>query len=57
MRRGRKLAPLDVTSEELETLERWTRRPKTGQALAQRARIILACATERVTLQSLNACA
>ena len=41
MRRGRQLAPLVVTTEERESLERWTRRPKTGQALAQRARIIL----------------
>lgn len=45
MRRGRQLAPLSVTSEERESLERWTRRPKTGQALAQRARIILESAT------------
>lgn len=41
MGRGRQLAPLSVTSEEREALERWARRPKTGQALAQRARIIL----------------
>lgn len=41
MRRGRQLAPLVVTTEERESLERWTRRAKTGQALAQRARIIL----------------
>lgn len=45
MRRGRQLAALSVTSEERESLERWTRRPKTGQALAQRARIILESAT------------
>lgn len=45
MRRGRQLAPLKITSEEQESLERWTRRPKTGQALAQRARIILESAT------------
>ena len=45
MRRGRQLTPLSVTSEERESLERWTRRPKTGQALAQRARIILESAT------------
>jgi len=29
---------------EREALERWSRRPKTAQALAQRARIVLACA-------------
>jgi len=45
MRRGRQLAPLSVTAEERESLERWTRRPKTGQALAQRARIILESAS------------
>jgi transposase len=33
-----------LTTEERETLERWTRRPTTAQALAQRARLILACA-------------
>jgi transposase len=45
MRRGRQLAPLSITSEERESLERWSRRPKTGQALAQRARLILESAT------------
>ena len=34
-----------MTSEERAALERWARRPKTAQALAQRARIVLACAT------------
>jgi transposase len=47
MRRGRQLAPLSVSQEERETLLSWTRRPKTSQALAQRARIILACAEGR----------
>ena len=45
MRTGRPTAELVVTGEERETLERWARRPKTAQALAQRARIVLACAT------------
>lgn len=45
MRRGRQLAPLSVTAEERESLERWTRRLKTGQALAQRAHIILESAS------------
>ena len=45
MRSGRPKAPLTLTAEEIETLERWTRRPTTAQALAQRARIVLACAT------------
>src|SRR6202035_4670437 len=36
----------DVTKkfEERETLERWARRPKSAQALAQRSRIVLECA-------------
>ena len=44
MRPGRPTPPLTITVEERETLERWTRRPKTAQALAQRARMILGCA-------------
>lgn len=44
MRKGRPIAALTMTPDERETLERWARRPKTSQALAQRARIILACA-------------
>jgi FixJ family two-component response regulator len=40
---GRPKAELIVTAEEREALERWARRPKTAQALAQRARIVLAC--------------
>jgi transposase len=35
---------LSLTVEECETLERWARRPKSAQALAQRSRIILECA-------------
>lgn len=42
---GRPTAPLILTMSERETLQQWTRRPKTAQALAQRARIILACAS------------
>jgi transposase len=44
MRRGRPIPELALSVEERETLERWARRPKTAQALAQRARIVLACA-------------
>ena len=44
MRRGRPKPPVTLTSEEREALERWVRRPKTAQALARRARMILACA-------------
>ena len=44
MRTGRPTAELRVTNEERAALERWARRPKTAQALALRARIVLACA-------------
>lgn len=44
MRTGRPIPPLVLNREERETLEQWARRPKTAQALAQRARVILACA-------------
>ncbi|MCX0275303.1 helix-turn-helix domain-containing protein [Nocardia zapadnayensis] len=43
-RSGRSKAELVLTEEERETLRRWTRRPKTPQALAFRARIVTACA-------------
>ena len=45
MRIGRPTPAVVLTVEERETLEQWARRPKTAQALAQRARIVLACAT------------
>jgi transposase len=35
--------PLVLTEEERVTLERWSRRPKSSQALALRCRIVLAC--------------
>lgn len=41
MRTGRPKAPLSVPPEDLETLQRWTARRKTSQALAVRSRIIL----------------
>jgi len=44
MPRGRPIPSLTLTDFERETLERWIRRPKTAQALAQRARLVLACA-------------
>jgi transposase len=47
MRKGRPLSILKLSSEERETLERWARRPKSAQALAQRARVVLACAQEK----------
>ena len=39
-----KLVPLDLTDDERRTLQAWSRRRKTAQALAQRSRIVLACA-------------
>jgi transposase len=45
MRSGRPKADLVVTQAERDTLEAWTRRPKTAQGLALRARIVLRCAT------------
>jgi len=44
MRTGRPLLPITVTDEQRSMLEGWVRRPKTGQALALRAKIVLACA-------------
>ena len=44
MRLGRPVAPIVLTTEERETLERWARRPTTAQALALRARLVLRCA-------------
>jgi transposase len=42
--RGRPTAQIALSDDERETLERWARRPKTGQALALRCRIVLAAA-------------
>ena len=44
---GRPMPPLILDDVERETLERWVRRPKTAQALALRARMVLACAEGR----------
>ena len=41
---GRPLAPLTLTMDERETLQRWLARRTTAQALAQRARLVLAAA-------------
>src|SRR3984893_15673673 len=51
MRTGRPIPSLKLSAEERETLERWTRRAKTNQALAQRARIILAAASGRTNTE------
>jgi transposase len=42
--RGRPKAPLILSDVERETLRRWSRRAKTSQALALRAKVVLACA-------------
>ena len=47
MRIGRPVPALILSAEERVTLEQWARRPKTAQALAQRARIILLCASAK----------
>lgn len=57
MRRGRPTPPLTLTDEERATLEQWTRRLKTAQALALRARIVLGSAagkTNTVVAQELR---
>jgi transposase len=42
--RGRPKSQLALSDEERSTLQRWARRPKSSQRLAQRSRIVLACA-------------
>jgi len=42
--KGRPKAELALSEQECATLERWARRPRSAQALAQRCRIVLACA-------------
>jgi hypothetical protein len=44
-RRGPKFPELAPTDEERTTLERWARRRFSSQALAERCRILLACAS------------
>jgi transposase len=43
-RRGRPTVQITLTDDERQTLQRWARRPTSGQALALRCRIVLACA-------------
>lgn len=47
MPRGRPLTEFDVSEADREVLTRWVGRPKTAQALALRARIVLAAAEGR----------
>lgn len=44
MRTGRPIPALNLTDGEREALQNWARRPKSAQALALRARMILLCA-------------
>lgn len=44
MRTGRPIPELILSGAERESLENWARRPKSAQALALRARMILRCA-------------
>lgn len=50
-RRGRPMPELMLTDAERATLDQWTRRRTTAQALAQRARLVLACAAGRTNSQ------
>jgi transposase len=43
-RRGRPTEPIVLSDDEREVLARWSRRPKSANALAARCRIVLACA-------------
>ena len=45
MRTGRPIARLSLAAAECESFESWARRPTTAQALAERARIVLECAS------------
>ena len=45
MPRGRPLTPMMLSAVDRALLERWTRRQTTANALATRARIVLASAT------------
>jgi transposase len=49
MARGPHAVPLTLTPEDRAALARWTRRRTTAQALATRARIVLACAEPGAT--------
>jgi len=49
--RGRPTAQIVLSDDERETLQRWARRPTTGQALALRCRIVLAAADGKLNRQ------
>jgi transposase len=52
MRRGRPIPKLTLSEQEREMLQQWSRRAKSAQALALRARIILECARGRTNSQA-----
>jgi hypothetical protein len=54
MRIGRPIPELGVTQGERESLQNWARRPKSAQALALRAKIILACAEGKTNTEVAN---
>jgi FixJ family two-component response regulator len=49
-RLGRPTVQITISDEERETLQRWSRRHSSAQALALRSRIVLASATGRTDL-------
>lgn len=51
MRTGRPIPPLTLADTERESLQSWARRPKSAQALALRARMILICAEGNTNTQ------
>ena len=48
---GDRTVPIVLSAEEREMLEAWSRRPKTAQALAKRARIVLALAQGKQSVE------
>src|SRR5262245_16928097 len=55
-RRGRPTAVIELSDSERETLQRWTRRHSSAQALALRSRIVLACAEGKANGEVAQAC-
>jgi transposase len=51
MRTGRPTAELKLAAHEQQSLENWARRPKSAQALALRARMILLCASGKTNTE------
>ena len=47
---GRPTVQIELSAVERETLQRWTRRHSSSQALALRSRIVLACADDKTNI-------